>query len=187
MICQHCRREVPEGEPSYRASDGDTNWSHRWRGYVGYLCTDCKDEWARIQFRLNWSIPRDCENCGRPVYHDNRRRIPKRVVCSHQCRSAIYNHFSRPRAKPRPCEICGEEFQPKRFDARHCSSACRQKAYRESLIRHRRRSTEDGACTRLGEGVKASVRAREEEILSACRRVFPRPPARPHCELGHYR
>jgi hypothetical protein len=28
------------------------------------------------------------------------------------------------------CETCGAEFTPSRNDARYCSSACRQKAYR---------------------------------------------------------
>jgi len=28
------------------------------------------------------------------------------------------------------CETCGAEFTPNRNDARYCSSACRQKAYR---------------------------------------------------------
>ena len=29
------------------------------------------------------------------------------------------------------CAQCGEHFEPKRSDSRYCSSACRQKAYRE--------------------------------------------------------
>ena len=28
------------------------------------------------------------------------------------------------------CETCGREFTPRRNDARYCSAACRQKAYR---------------------------------------------------------
>jgi hypothetical protein len=30
----------------------------------------------------------------------------------------------------RRCETCGEAFSSKRADARHCSGACRQAAYR---------------------------------------------------------
>ena len=29
------------------------------------------------------------------------------------------------------CETCGSEFTPARRDARHCGSACKQKAYRD--------------------------------------------------------
>ena len=41
-------------------------------------------------------------------------------------------HMSR-RGKPSPrdCEACGEPFAPTRADARYCSNACRQDAYRE--------------------------------------------------------
>ena len=41
-------------------------------------------------------------------------------------------HMSR-RGKPSPrdCEACGEPFTPTRVDARYCSQACRQDAYRE--------------------------------------------------------
>jgi hypothetical protein len=31
------------------------------------------------------------------------------------------------------CAVCGTSFQPPRNDARYCSAACRQKAYRQRL------------------------------------------------------
>jgi hypothetical protein len=34
------------------------------------------------------------------------------------------------RVHARPCAVCGTEFRPWRGDARYCSNACRQKAYR---------------------------------------------------------
>ncbi len=133
MICQHCRNRVPEGEPSYRISEGDTTWSHRWGGRVGYLCKTCKDEYCgRVRRNAIWRSPLACEHCDRPVFHDQARDVPRHVVCSLQCRVILFNRLSRRgAANPRVCEACGEEFQPKRFDARYCSPACRQKAYRE--------------------------------------------------------
>ncbi len=34
------------------------------------------------------------------------------------------------RARRKPCEVCGGVFVAKRNDAKRCSAACRQKAYR---------------------------------------------------------
>jgi hypothetical protein len=35
------------------------------------------------------------------------------------------------RLRSQPCAVCGVEFRPWRSDARHCSNACRQRAYRQ--------------------------------------------------------
>ena len=35
-----------------------------------------------------------------------------------------------PNPKARACETCGENFEPPRSNARFCSNACRQRAYR---------------------------------------------------------
>jgi predicted nucleic acid-binding Zn ribbon protein len=37
------------------------------------------------------------------------------------------------RLRSRPCAVCGTEFRPWRGDARYCSNACRQKAYRRRV------------------------------------------------------
>jgi hypothetical protein len=34
-------------------------------------------------------------------------------------------------ARVEECATCGREFVPTRCDARHCSSACKQRAYRD--------------------------------------------------------
>jgi hypothetical protein len=44
------------------------------------------------------------------------------------------------RPEPEPCARCGESFTPPRSDARYCSPACRQAAYRERKVA----STADG-------------------------------------------
>jgi len=52
---------------------------------------------------------------------------------SRTCRAVIYAHARRPRRKAmleQNCTTCGKRFGPKRSHAMHCSSACRQKAYR---------------------------------------------------------
>jgi hypothetical protein len=41
----------------------------------------------------------------------------------------VARYFSIPRSGL-TCQVCGRIFQPPRSDAKYCSSACRQKAYR---------------------------------------------------------
>ena len=75
-----------------------------------------------------------CAGCHRPMVtgRDSVRRHP---VCSIEC---LYRFRKDERArwavKPkRLCETCGTAYRPKRADARYCSPACRQKAYRRRV------------------------------------------------------
>jgi hypothetical protein len=69
-----------------------------------------------------------CESCGRMVNHRGGRLGYSRCVCSHRCRQRLYQ---KPRVRERyACENCTTEFFPSRNDARYCSDACRQRAYR---------------------------------------------------------
>ena len=43
----------------------------------------------------------------------------------------LWRHIvRRQEPNPRDCDQCGDPFTPIRADARYCSPACRQKAYR---------------------------------------------------------
>ena len=68
-----------------------------------------------------------CEICNRPMGMEWRMSGAQRWRCSRECRQA---------RTPRPtyeqaCTICGATFTARRDDAETCSSACRQKAYRQ--------------------------------------------------------
>ena len=55
------------------------------------------------------------------------------LFCSGRCRGLHYNHVRSERgarAREKVCAVCGEEFTAKRADAKTCSPACKQKAYR---------------------------------------------------------
>lgn len=71
------------------------------------------------------------------------------------------------------CRVCGGNFAATRQDARHCSHACRQRAYRErqeaaarrmslaaDLLRRQTRAIIDGA-----DGAVLASIAREAELL----------------------
>jgi hypothetical protein len=81
-----------------------------------------------------WRPPEPCKRCGRPVISDMRRKLPKHVVCGDKCRLAIYGAIGKARRRSRVraliCASCAAHFMPKRSDARFCSAACRQKAFR---------------------------------------------------------
>jgi hypothetical protein len=67
-----------------------------------------------------------CEWCERPLLGD--------YYCSTECEHEAWKARRRVEHQPRQCDRCGETFTPTRADARYCTGACRQAAYRE---RHR--------------------------------------------------
>lgn len=84
-----------------------------------------------------------CAQCDRPVVNhvgytnpfEWETRYPN-VFCSDVCSSRWHSSQRWKRKKearrqqPFICEGCGKHFEPRRSDAKHCSSACKQRAYR---------------------------------------------------------
>ncbi len=86
------------------------------------------DDWRRCP-------DASCGGCGRPVvFRSSGRDLRRRAVfCSERCRWTCYNHWRNERAaraRRKVCEVCEEPFTASRQDARTCSAACKQKAYR---------------------------------------------------------
>ena len=83
--------------------------------------------------------PEPCEGCGRPVYTEDDRRVRWRILCSDKCKQQVQVREARElrRLDPIPCELCAEVFEPSRSDARFCSVACKQKAYRRRVTDHK--------------------------------------------------
>ncbi len=75
-----------------------------------------------------------CFGCGREFY----TQIHSKKYCWYGTCGRIgnYKHQRRHRLERRKdlvCAECGKTFTPKRSDAKYCSNACRQKAYRQSV------------------------------------------------------
>jgi hypothetical protein len=127
MQCERCHREMASSDPIYRVEASDPG------AYVREACAGCcAKEWPWARW---WRAPEPCKRCGRPVISDKRRKRPKHITCSHECRKAVYVAISRERrrrgwVKALACALCGASFMPKRSDARYCSVACKQKAFR---------------------------------------------------------
>jgi hypothetical protein len=77
---------------------------------------------------LNQPTEGTCRACGRELIACKHWR---QWVCSDACRMRV-RRAKRRTAKPRQsCTVCGKRFAARRSDARTCSPACRQRAYRD--------------------------------------------------------
>lgn len=89
------------------------------------LCLECAPTCYR-----KWNLG-SCEVCFRPYYRRSQRA--KHWFCCDRCEWRYRNQLAkRRRGQPdsRTCQQCGQSFKA-RADSRHCSPACRQKAYRQ--------------------------------------------------------
>ena len=136
--CADCEREIKPSEPVWR-------FRVSWHSYIGCShnlaphCEQCsKSHWR--SFRKAEA----CEGCGRPVYNEWHSLRPRRSVCSEQCRhKATSAAAKRKRSEARgtrQCQDCGKTFKPTRSDARFCSVACKQRAYRKRVRNSRCRA-----------------------------------------------
>jgi hypothetical protein len=79
----------------------------------------------------------ECAVCGRrikPPRWVKRRDGGKVFYCSEGCAGGADAIARRVEPVERSCVVCGERFTPARSDARYCSSACRQDAYRKRKL-----------------------------------------------------
>ena len=76
-----------------------------------------------------------CKGCGRVFYTTIKT---KRYCLYSLCGNYGYQKELKWRRaqerKDRICQTCGNPFTPKRSDAKFCCNACRQKAYRDSVM-----------------------------------------------------
>jgi hypothetical protein len=118
---------MTDSEPIHRVSLSRQQTSRA----IRLVCDVCA---TGIGSHAKWS-PMTCEGCGRPVIHDTNRQPPRAVICGEPCRRIVRAANARARRRvPRACSICGVEFKPNRGDARYCSPACKQRAYRQRLV-----------------------------------------------------
>jgi hypothetical protein len=136
--CWQCKRVLRVNEPVWRQRvDIGRGYFGGWRTAIVPVCERC---FADNSEPLHVISCGPCDNCGRTV-HDAAWRFSRRHrYCCEHCQfvdqsarlaAAARRHRAEARGPSRPCAECGEPFEAKRGDARYCSSACRQKAYRK--------------------------------------------------------
>jgi hypothetical protein len=88
------------------------------------VCAGC----ATVKEQAHAVVSLECQGCRqRMLAYDSFQRI---VICSDRCAQRLRRKLRRENREPQTCSICKLSFQPKRSDARFCSNACRQWAYR---------------------------------------------------------
>jgi hypothetical protein len=110
---------------------GPRNQIHAWCERCARDHRNYYDEWLNAR---SWE---PCEACGRLVLSMDNRLYRQHVACSRTCRQRLDEQRRRTgrHAHERTCTQCEQTFTSTRGDARYCSPACRQRAYR------RRRAT----------------------------------------------
>jgi hypothetical protein len=71
-----------------------------------------------------------CRGCEQPLLLPARYRAEV-VACSNRCVQRCRRRSNRQYRPSITCQECATAFQPSRSDSRYCSTACRQKAYRQ--------------------------------------------------------
>jgi hypothetical protein len=102
------------------------------------ICWECFKE-------ADWDVtsrqdrnPRKCEGCGALISNPS-KGVFAYQVCSRRCYLRAYRKRRRKhggstiawKAQTPRCRNCQRAFEPARKDARYCSNACRQRAYRQ--------------------------------------------------------
>ena len=75
-----------------------------------------------------------CRTCRRPIFCHVQDKPALRCAF---CVGDTIRLNKRKKPQPKTCEICGETFTPKRHDAKTCTTACRQMAYRHRVTENR--------------------------------------------------
>lgn len=86
--------------------------------------------WTRVVGRGDEMPPTPCASCGRPFIR-NADPLLKRPTCSDTCSTDLTRSRNGNQGPGGPCEVCAAPITTGRADSRTCSSACRQKAYRQ--------------------------------------------------------
>jgi hypothetical protein len=127
--CSRCRSEFSEGDVVYRrrAQGEPSVWGSSWR--LEAICDQCVRKDMHPTWREHRREPVPCAGgCGVLVSHWYYEEI---TTCSRRCSERVAAERRRVKREARQCEVCDEEFTPARSDARYCSNACRQDAYRK--------------------------------------------------------
>lgn len=156
--CHRCGQDIPAGQPVYRKEvrTGEHTWKSNGASYpVSVKVSFCEPCWTRenpyrwqgfgtgLKNKLDegqWDEMRKwypgviegqpysrCEGCGRLL---GRACYWPSRSCSRECMRDARNERRRKPGETRTCARCSTEFVPPRADARYCSGACRQAAYR---------------------------------------------------------
>jgi hypothetical protein len=131
--CEECGGEIGDDDTVYRLRFTQMSSFGGTQNTLKTLCDACAREvvsgWLYRLYRRSL-VYYHCRVCERKVVmYKGKRRYH---FCSEDCRRRYRNLTRRTATHQSTCEVCGSPFTSKRSDAKTCSDACRQKAYRQS-------------------------------------------------------
>ena len=99
------------------------------RPHLITLCRQC----ATPEEVAHADAARTCPGCGIPMRLSRRDAVTSRwaMTCSTRCYQRALRASRRVKPRIIRCEVCWTEFQAVHVDARYCSAACKQRAYRQ--------------------------------------------------------
>lgn len=143
-VCGECGRQLVDNEPGYKGKTYTgmaTLFGVGERYKNAILCAQCAPRYL-VESRPGPDrffvfVYEPCSVCERVtvfrttwgMWHRKRH-----VFCCGRCEWTHYNGVRNERSardREKVCEVCGEEFTASRRDAKTCSAACKQKAYRQ--------------------------------------------------------
>jgi hypothetical protein len=155
--CGECGQDLPPGRAYLYNESGRGFLGGRSVGNPYPVCPGCAtyresgtrsdgstwvSDWAHYDSHgvgMSWGAWHEepCGGCDRPLYVGVHRRRGVHFYCSEVCRHegrrkrerearAVSSEVHHP-----TCTVCGQTFTAARSDAKTCSNACRQKAYRD--------------------------------------------------------
>ena len=145
--CVDCERPLAPGELIWRQriTLGSGMFGRGTQHRLLPICETCshaKESWGSYRYphpTAEFRPAQPCQGCGRPVHERHSPRYGfhrnRHVICCENCyRGAELKCARESRTLARgtlECEDCGKSFEADRNDAKFCSSACKQKAYRK--------------------------------------------------------
>jgi hypothetical protein len=122
-ICGGCFRKLEPTETVWRFNSGPP-------AYAACCHGEARD-WRY------WCPESPCQGCGRGVIYQVNLRRRIHVFCCDHCESVYRWRLKKTQREIPSCETCNQPFSSKRADAKHCSPACKQKAYRQRKVQTR--------------------------------------------------
>jgi hypothetical protein len=131
--CPGCGKALAANEPVWRVCVSLGVFFGSWHYRIAPHCERCKPEPPFAHYEDAAA----CETCGRTVHDPLTIRYSRHTFCCDDCRKraevAIARQKRNAAKSTTTCDTCGKIFGPAREDARFCSAACRQKAYRQRV------------------------------------------------------